>query len=307
MELHRIIVTGASGPLGVVLIKECIRRGIEVAALVRPGSKKRDDIPKDELVHVYEVDLGKIADFSFEDNKPYDVLIHFGWMYTEGSGRYDALRQSENVTATLKTAEFAKRCGCNVFVGAGSQAEYGPQNKKLDETAETKPVVAYGIAKTAAYNLLKEYGRMNDMRINWIRIFSVYGPYENDYVFTSYVIRTLLEGKEPELTACEQKWDYLYCEDVVRAFLLVAEKAQGSGIYNLGAGQTCSLKEFVECIKDTIDPSLSLGIGKRPYSENQIMHLEADISKICKDTGFEPEISIQEGIKKTVEWYKSTI
>lgn len=150
-----------------------------------------------------------------------------------------------------------------------------------------------------------EYCRQNGMRCNWVRIFAVYGPYENNYIFTSYVIRSLLAGKEPELTPCGQIWDYLYTEDAVHALWLVAKKAKESGIYCLGSGAPKSIREYVSIIRDAIDSKLPLGIGKKPYGKKQIMHLEADISKLTANTGFVPRYTFEEGIKKTIEWYRA--
>ncbi len=314
MTLKRIIVTGASGPLGVVLIEECIKRNIKVAAIVRPGSNKIKDIPKSDLVKIYEVDLREIDRFHHDlchekkqdELQGFDALIHFGWMYTE-NGRYDPLLQAENITTSLKTIEFAREIGCKVFIGAGSQAEYGPKSGPINEDTKETPVVAYGMAKLSAYHLLMEYGRCHDIRVNWVRIFTVYGPYENDYVLTAYLINSLLRGNIPKLTKCEQIWDYLYCEDAVRAFLEVAEKAKKSGLYCLGSGNARPLKEYVEIVRDSINPDLRLEFGAKEYGENQIMHLEANINKLQKEIGFKPKVSFEEGIRKTVDWYRERL
>lgn len=304
-QINKVIITGASGPLGSMLIRECIKNRVRVLAIVRPNSSNRGNIPVHDLVRVEERDITQIDKLPAYIQETYDVFFHLAWTHTGDEGRNNPFLQEENIHATLKAALCAKELGCKIFIGAGSQAEYGVLNRKIDETTAEKPDTLYGIAKLAAGRLVMEYCKQNGMRCNWVRIFAVYGPYENDYIFTSYVIRTLLKGEEPELTLCEQMWDYLYSEDAVLALWLIAEKSENSGIYCLGSGAPRSIREYVLTIRDKINPDIPLGIGKKPYGENQIMHLEADISKLKADTGFTPSFSFEEGIEKTIDWYRS--
>lgn len=304
-QIKKVMITGASGPLGIMLIRECIRNKVRVLAIVRPNSSNRGNIPVHELVRVEECDITQIDKLPTYIQETYDVCFHLAWTHTGDEGRNNPFLQEENILATLKAASCAKELGCKIFIGTGSQAEYGVLNRKIDETTAEKPDTLYGIAKLAAGRLVMEYCKQNEMRCNWVRIFGVYGPYENDYIFTSYVIRTLLRGEKPELTPCEQTWDYIYSEDAVHALWLIAEKSESSGIYCLGSGDPRSIKEYVLIIRDNINPNIPLGIGQKPYSKNQIMHLEADISKLRADTGFAPSFSFEEGIAKTIDWYRS--
>lgn len=303
-QIKKVIITGASGPLGIMLIKECIKNNVQVLAIIRPNSGNRRNIPIHDLVSIEECEITWIDKMPERIAEQFDVCFHLAWTHTGDEGRNDPFLQEENILATLKAAKCAKQLGCKVFIGAGSQAEYGALNRKADEATEERPDTLYGIAKLAAGRLVMEYCRQNGMRCNWVRIFAVYGPYENDYIFTSYVIRTLMDGAEPELTSCEQIWDYLYVEDAVHALWLIAERVKESGVYCLGSGEAKSIKEYVSIIRDSINPDIPLGIGKKAYKENQIMHLEADISKLTAETGFAPHYSFEEGVAKTIEWYR---
>ena len=304
-QFKEVIITGASGPLGVMLVRECIRNNIGVLAIIRPGSSNTKNIPVHKLVKIEECEITDIDKMAGRIKGKFDVCFHLAWTHTGDKGRNDPFLQEENILATLKTAKLSKAMGCKVFIGAGSQAEYGPLNKKVNELSEERPDTLYGIAKLAAGRLVMEYCRQNDMRCNWVRIFAVYGPYENDYIFTSYIIRTLLAGNGPDLTPCEQIWDYLYTEDAVCALLLIAEKAKNSGIYCLGSGAAKKMKEYASVIRDKIAPDMALGIGKKPYGKGQIMHMEADISKLQAETGYVPRYTFKEGITKTIEWYRT--
>ena len=98
----------------------------------------------------------------------------------------------------------------------------------------------------------------------------------------------------------------LYCDDAAKALYLLAEKGMDGKVYCIGSGKSQSLRKYVEIIKNKIDKNAVLGIGDIPYSENQVMYLCADISELQKDTGFEPEITFDEGIEKTIDWMRKS-
>lgn len=114
----------------------------------------------------------------------------------------------------------------------------------------------------------------------------------------------MLQGKRPQYTKGEQIWDYLYNKDAARAFRLIAEKGKDGAVYCLGSGKTRMLKDYIYAIRDAVDPGLDIGIGELDYYPDQVMHLEADLSDLTKDTGFYPEYSFEEGIRETVAWVK---
>jgi nucleoside-diphosphate-sugar epimerase len=118
------------------------------------------------------------------------------------------------------------------------------------------------------------------------------------------LIRQLLKGEEPSLTAGEQLWDYLHVEDAARAFIAVAER-QAEGVFNLGSGAAHSLRTTIETIRDLINPRLPLGFGRVPYRSDQVMRLQADIRRLTLEVDWKPSISLEEGLKDTVNWYKN--
>jgi nucleoside-diphosphate-sugar epimerase len=119
------------------------------------------------------------------------------------------------------------------------------------------------------------------------------------------VITKLLNRERPSLTAGTQIWDFLYVEDAVRALLALASCQYDSSIFNLGSGVPVSIRDVVLQIRKQIDPSLEIGFGEVPFAPNQVMHLEADISRLKAATGWVPQTSLQDGIRRTVEWYRS--
>jgi len=305
--MKKVIVTGASGPIGTVLCKMLSEMQVTVLAIVRKNSTRKANLVDLPGVNIVEMDISNLPGETMEGWNDCDTCFHLAWTHTGDEGRNDPVLQADNIKITLAVAEFAKRHGCKVFIGAGSQAEYGLMTGKVNEESPTNPTTLYGTTKLAAGKLVMEYCKQNQMRCNWIRIFSVYGPYENDYILTSYVIKKLLSGEIPELTKCEQTWDYLFVEDAVGDIINIAQKAKKSGVFCLGSGSARCLREYIEIIRNEINPKLELGIGKKDYSSNQLMHLEADISKLKSEIGIAHRYSFEDGIKKTILWYKDNI
>jgi len=133
--------------------------------------------------------------------------------------------------------------------------------------------------------------------------FSAYGPADDERHMLPGLIRTLLRREKPALTAGEQVWDYLYVADAVNA-LCASLECEAAGFFNLASGASCLLREFISSVRDYMDPELPLGFGEVQYAPGQVMHMEADISRLRAATGWSPEISLPEGIRRTVDWHK---
>ena len=99
-------------------------------------------------------------------------------------------------------------------------------------------------------------------------------------------------------------WDYLYADDAAEALYRMALYGRSGAIYPVGSGTARPLREYLEILRDEIDPSVVLGFGEVPYGEKQVMHLEADIRALKTDTGFEPMVPFEDGIRKTIEWMR---
>ena len=117
-------------------------------------------------------------------------------------------------------------------------------------------------------------------------------------------IGKLLKHERPEFTKGEQQWDYLYSEDAALAMCLLGEKGIDGKIYCIGGGTVRPLYEYIQMIRDNIDKDAELGLGDIEYGKDQVMYLCADITDLKQDVGFLPEYTFEEGIKKTIEWYK---
>lgn len=303
--MKRIVITGPTGAIGIALINECIAQGIEVYALCRKNSKRINRIPQNDLVHIVECDLADMKNFSATDILPCDVFYHFGWAATIGDGRNDMPLQLKNVEYTLDAVELAEILGCKAFIGAGSQAEYGRFEGKLNASVPTFPENGYGMAKLCAGQMSRVECQKRNIRHVWTRILSVYGPYDGELTMITGTIRKLLNGEIPKLTKGEQQWDYLYSQDAAKALLLLGDNGVDGKIYCVGSGKAQPLLKYIETMRDAINPEAKLGVGEVPYGPKQVMYLCADIDELKKDTGFEPQISFEDGIRKTIDWIKT--
>ena len=296
--MKKIIVTGATGCVGSAVVRRALARDMAVTCIVHQGSRRLDNLPADERVKVVECNLSDYHALRLEGI--YDAFIHLAWEKTFGASRDDAETQTRNIQYTLDACQLASRCGCQVFVGAGSQAEYGVQTGPLTPDLPVSPESGYGIAKYAAGKLSAMFCRHLGLRHNWVRILSVYGPNDGENTLISYVIRELTAGRSPELTKCEQTWDYLYADDAADGILAIAEHGVDGRPYPLGSGNGRQLSEYIEDIRQQIAPTVTVRYGAKPYYPHQPMYLLADISALTADTGWKPQYTFSEGIRKTI-------
>jgi nucleoside-diphosphate-sugar epimerase len=304
--MQSIILTGATGMLGTAVIAECIKNGISVTAVARPSSYRLGRIPKSGSVTVIECGLDNMHKLPALVTGKHDAFYHLGWLGTSKSERNDPAIQELNVKYTLDAVNVADELGCGLFLGAGSQAEYGRYDVPIKEDFETKPDTAYGRAKLSACKSSAELcGRLKIKHV-WTRIFSVYGPNDSPSTMVMYFIGRLLDNQRASLSKCTQIWDYMYCSDAARALLLAGEKGGGGRIYNVGNGIGRPLIEYVNILRDAIDPAAVLGIGELKQV-GKLMNLCADITKIKKDTSFKPMVPFERGIEETIKWYRENI
>ena len=300
----KAVVTGATGAIGMALLELLEKNRIETLVLCRKGSSRAERIKESEYIKKADCSLSEMKDFNAEGE--YDVFFHFAWDGTFGESRDDLYLQNDNVRYTLDAVNLAKRLGCKTFIGAGSQAEYGKREGVISPDTKTFPEMGYGIAKLSAGLFSRQEAHKLGLAHVWVRIFSVYGPYDTERTMVMSTVNKLLSGETPAFTPAEQMWDYIYSKDAARAFLSLAEKGRNGEVYCLGSGAAKPLKEYICTIRDEINPGAELNIGAIPYNPKQTMFLEADIKKLTNDTGFTPIYSFSEGIKETVEFVKKT-
>lgn len=305
LNIKAAVVNGPLGTIGLALTDRLLARGVRVYAVFRPDSPRRGRLPGG--VDAVECDMKDIGKLPERIGVPVDAFFHLAWAGTIGPGRDDMLLQTENIRCAIEAAQAAKQLGCKVFVGVGSQAEHGPLEGKVTASTPCAPTTGYGMAKLCAGQMTRAVCHRLGIRHVWARVLSVYGVNDGPLSVISILLDKLFKGEKPALTAGEQLWDYIYAEDAGEALCRMAESGRDGAIYPVGCGKARPLREYFEMLRDAVDPALPLGLGEIPYPPNQVMHLEADISGLRRDTGFVPATPFEAGIRQVVAQYRQRL
>lgn len=299
MSGMQVLVTGAGGFLGAHVAAELAARGHRVAALVRPGLAPWRLAPLAGRIDILRGDLadgpavaGHLATLRTE------AVVHLAWEGVGNAARNDPA-QARNIALTLDLVAAAADAGAQVFLGAGSQAEYGPKDHAIREEDATLPTTLYGHAKLAAGLMAGQIAAARGLRFGWLRVFSTYGPGDNPGWLIPDLIARLRRGERMALTPGEQRWGFLHARDAAAGFRAVLEHAGAGGVFNLGSPDAPPLRETIALLRDLVDPRVPLGFGDIPYRPDQVMRLEADVGRLTA-LGWVPRIALAEGLAETV-------
>lgn len=291
--------------IGTALINECIKKGIEVYAVLRASSGKKMRLPESEKLHMVDCSLEELETLPQKIMEKCDTFYHIAWGNTGENRNSSTELQSRNIAYTLAAVKAAYALGCRRFIGAGSQAEYGPMDvDKISPDSPVNPTTPYGTAKLASGQLARMLCKELGMECIWPRIFSVYGIYEKETTMVASGLRKMLAGEKTSFTPALQRWDYLFSADAGRAYYLIGEKGKDGAVYCVGSGKAAPLKDYIEIMAE-LTGAEETGIGARPYPAGAVMNLCADISSLTADTGFVPEYTFREGIRETITWLKT--
>lgn len=313
-KMQRIAMTGPTGVIGMAIIQKCIEEKIELVLFTRRNSLRNANIPKSEYItYVYadisEYDKVNVDELNLGDSKDVDAFIHLAWSGTIGDGRNDMELQTKNIQSTLSAVRLAKRLGCKIFLGVGSQAEYGRVEGYLNAETPAFPENGYGIAKLCAGQMSKVLCEQLQMEHMWLRVLSIYGPYDGENTMVTSAIRGFLNEEDTSFTAGEQEWDYLFCEDAADMIVRLLKNGRNGQVYCIGSGRYRMLKDYIKDIYKAVygkdGTEEEIGMGKRAYAPKQVMFLCADVSELEKDIGPIVLTPFSEGIRKTIEWYKN--
>lgn len=295
----KLFLTGASGFVGAATLRLALDAGFDVVAPLRPGAsapRLRDLSGRFTRIDLDLCDKPAVV-AALARHRP-DLVIHLAWWGVGNAFRNASEQVSANIAAACALAEGAVAAGCSAFIGAGSQAEYGP-GSAMREDSPADPATLYGAAKLASFHLTRQIVRAAGVRHAWLRIFSTYGPGDNPGWLIPHLIAEFRAGRCPKLTEGAQVWDWLHVEDAARAFLAVGQTRQAEGVFNLGSGASHRVRDVVERLRDVIAPGLPLVFGEIPMRADQTRHLCADISRITSLTGWRPQIALADGLRMT--------
>lgn len=298
----RVFVTGASGFLGSYLVADLVNHGHEVAALVRQGSstsRLQGLLSRITVVYGSLDDQSDLAS-ALRQLQP-EAVAHLAWRGVANSERNNP-DQARNIVDATNLVKLAADAGATVFVGAGSQAEYGPYSRAIAPDDATNPTTVYGMAKLAAGRMVMKIAEDRGMRSAWLRIFSTYGAKDSEHWLIPSFILALAKGEKMQLTRGEQRWGFLHARDAAAALRLAITRPDGKGFFNLGHPDAPLLRDTLTKLRDLVNPSCDLAFGDIPYRHDQVMILQADIHRL-EQLGWAPSVDLEEGLRETVNWY----
>lgn len=302
--MKRVIISGANGFVGGALTRELVSKGIEVIALDMEGCS--NNIPTNELVTFYPFSLENLDEARKKlMDQGADTFFHFAWAGSAGPARADTALQLQNAEWTVKCLRLAKEVGCARFVNAGSIMEL--ETIKAVFNAGNRPGLGYiyGSGKLVAHAMCKAVAADLDIDLVWAMITNAYGIGEKSPRMVNTTIQKCIRGEAPRFTAGTQNYDFVYIDDVARAFRLIGEKGKPFREYIIGSSHAKPLKDFLLEMKAAIAPDLDFVFGDIPFTGiNQPLE-EFDCSKTEEDTGFKAEIDFAEGCKRTRDWWIS--
>lgn len=302
----KVLITGANGFLGSHIVERMVKQNADLSIIVRQNSDlwRIDEFIKD--LNIFSRDLRDHLGLSeyIRKIKP-DIIFHMAAYGVDSQQKdiYDAV--NTNLMGTINLLSAIGKIGCKKFINTGTSMQYGNREGKIDENMGYSPNNIYGSTKAAATIMAHQLAGDMGIDIATIIPFGVFGEKEGSHKFFPHVILSILKNREVALTSCEQYRDYCYVENIIDGFLITAEAQHVKNeIYNIGNGITKPLRYYVDLIKKEITNDAKINYGALEHRKNDLWNPLPNVDKIINTLGWQPEVPIEEGIKKTVNWYK---
>lgn len=299
--MKKALVTGANGFVGGALVKELLKNGIEVIALDRDGCN--NNIPEKAKFVPHELGESSLLPTAITD-RDIDVFYHFAWAGSAGPARADTELQLKNAQWTIDCLRAAKEMGCSKFVNAGSIMEHETISAAYKQGNKPGLGYIYGSGKLVAHTMCMSVAADIGIDLVWAKITNAYGAGELSPRFVNTTIRKIINDEPLQFTSGTQNYDFVYIDDVARAFRLIGENGKPFSHYLIGSSNAKPLREFILEMKEALAPNKNFVFGDVPFTGVNMPLSDFDCSTTEKDTGFRAEISFKEGVKKTMEWLK---
>jgi len=305
--VKRIVITGATGFVGANLVNRFVHDGHEVYLLVREGHQSwriEHLLPRIHVVFMNLLDRkGLLA--SIKQIRP-DWIFHLA-AYGAYSWQEDLDSAIQtNFLGTVNLVETCREVGFEAFINTGSSSEYGLKGYAPAEDDFLEPNSYYAVTKASATLFCRYTAQQFNLPISTLRLYSVYGPYEDPNRLIPAIILKGMQGTLPPLVHPDVARDFIFTEDVTNAFLVVASSASTlpyGNVYNLGNGEQVTLRDIVSLAK------VIFNIADEPEwgsMENRSWDTNIWVANNGKLTsaGWSPKYNFQAGFIKTIEWFK---
>ena len=319
----KVLVTGGSGFIGSFLVKKLLERGKEVIVFDRlpyNQAKNLEDLKNNKKLHYFEGDITNKTDVSSVVTQDLEVIYHLSAIVGVSKYISNPLNVIDvNVIGTRNIVEYSSKYKIKVVYTSTSEI-YG-KNLSIPWSEEDDRVLGstnidrwtYSTSKAVGEHLVLAMHKSKNLPVSIVRYFNVYGPRQNPILVVPQTIKKILIGEKPLLyDGGEQTRCFTYVEDAVEATIMVAESKKANGeVYNIGSNKESKIKDVVLKIFQIIGKEvdyIDLDTSKHYGSSYQdIIRRVPDVNKIKEQIDWEISTSIDEGLRKTVEWYSDNI
>jgi nucleoside-diphosphate-sugar epimerase len=306
--VKRAVVTGGSGFVGANLARRLLRDGHEVHLLLRHQGVpwRLDGIRAEAQRHQVDLEDRCGLTAAIATIQP-EWVFHLA-AYGAYSSQSDVHRMVQtNIAGTVNLVEACLVTGCEAFVNTGSSSEYGFTQHAPAETERVEPNSHYAITKAAATQYCRFTAQSTGVHLPTLRLYSVYGPYEEPTRLMPTLIVHGLRGQLPPLVDPTIARDYVFIDDVCDAYLLAAIQPapEPGAIYNVGTGVQTPLSELVTIARDILPITAEPEWGSMPNRQWDTAVWVADNRKIRDALGWAPQHSLAHGLRRMVDWFQA--
>lgn len=305
--MRRILITGGTGFVGANLARRVLGEH-EVHLLVRPGftAWRIDGIRSDVRLHEVGLEDADRVSRVVAAIRP-DWVFHLA-AYGAYPRQADIRRMAHtNILGTINLVEACRQTGFEAFVNTGSSSEYGVKDHAPAETEWLEPNSPYAVTKASATLFCRLTAQRQGLRIATLRLYSVYGPYEEpDRLLPTLVLRGL-DGDLPPLADPDVARDYVHVDDVCEAYLLAASRPapEPGSVYNVGTGIQTTLRQVVDVARRvlpiTVEPRWS-SMPRRVWDTHVWL---SDSRRIRAELGWQPRVEFEVGLRSTLQWFRA--
>ena len=315
-NMKRILITGTAGFIGYHVTRSLLDRGDQVIGLDNLNDYYDVTLKEDRLKQLEPYDnfifiKGDLTNFDeleavFQKHQ-IDIVCNLAAQVGVRNSITDPFAyQKSNIEGFLNIIELSKRHNIDNFVYASSSSVYG-NNKKVpfsESDSVDNPISIYAATKKGDELRAHSYSQLFGWNCTGMRFFTVYGPWGRPDMAIFKFTRAILAGEEIELyNFGNMKRDFTYIDDIVQGIVASIDNPMRYEIFNLGNSNTVELEYLVKCL----EKELGIATKKKllPLQAGDMLETFADVSSAREKLGFEPNVGIEEGIKRFVEWYKS--
>lgn len=307
--MKRVLITGASGFVGANLCRRALRDGHEVHLLLREGFAPWRLVEVMDRVRIHTADLrdGEATARAVAEARP-ERVFHLA-AYGAYSSQIDLRRMAEtHVIGTANLVEACLAAGFESFVHAGSSSEYGFTDHPPSEDERIDPNSPYAVTKAAATHYCRYASRRAKAPITTLRLYSVYGPWEEPTRLMPTLMLNGLGGTLPPLVNPDVARDFVHVDDVVEAFVLAAEDPAGQlgAVYNVGTGVQTTIRQTVELACRLLRIAAPPRWGSMENRSWDTGTWVADARLIRDKLGWAPRIDLESGFRAMASWLRDT-